>query len=104
VYLAWLLWFHVHTGKLSGVTSATIAHLTGEKLAILPTMLPPPSLQREFEKRLGRLESVARQHRAALSNLDALFTSLQYRAFRGELFSSDDRSVPEDQNESLTTC
>src|SRR6185436_1585821 len=36
-YLAWMFWFLVQRGLLSGVTSATIAHLTGEKLAVLQT-------------------------------------------------------------------
>jgi type I restriction enzyme S subunit len=84
-YLAWLLWFLAQGGKLSGVTSATIAHLTGEKLAVLPTMLPPPPLQREFAYRVTSLERVTCVHGAGLSNLDALFASLQHRAFRGEL-------------------
>jgi type I restriction enzyme S subunit len=74
-YLAWLLWFLARRGKLSGVTSATIAHLTGEKLAALPTMLPLLSLQREFAKRVSSLESVTAVHRAALTELDALFAS-----------------------------
>jgi type I restriction enzyme, S subunit len=84
-YLSWLLWFLARRGTLSGITSATIAHLTGEKLAILPTMLPPQSLQREFASRLDVVGNIARAHLAVLTGLDALFSSLQHRAFRGEL-------------------
>jgi type I restriction enzyme S subunit len=84
-YLCWLLWFLAQRGTLSGVTSATIAHLTGEKLAVLPTMLPPIPLQQEFAKRLARVQGVAHRHVSAAREMDALFTSLQYRAFRGEL-------------------
>jgi type I restriction enzyme S subunit len=84
-YLSWLLCFLATRGKLSGVSSATIAHLTGEKLAILPTMLPPPLLQREFTNRVATVKNAGRANLAALSELDALFASLQYRAFRGEL-------------------
>ena len=84
-YLAWLLWFLSQRGTLSGVTSATIAHLTGEKLAVLPTMLPPLSVQGDFICRLTAVADVGRAHRTTLAELDALFASLQYRAFRGEL-------------------
>ncbi|MEK7239983.1 MAG: restriction endonuclease subunit S [Gemmatimonadota bacterium] len=84
-YLSWLLWFLTHRGKLSGVTSATIAHLTGEKLAVLPCMLPPLPLQAEFANRLADVRSLERRHLAALAEADALFAALQHRAFRGEL-------------------
>ncbi|WP_213379405.1 restriction endonuclease subunit S [Allochromatium tepidum] len=84
-YLAWLLWFLVKRGGLSGVTSATIAHLTGEKLAVLPTMLPPVDLQRLFVCRVAGIKTLATNQRASLHQLDALFASLQHRAFRGEL-------------------
>jgi len=84
-YLSWLLWFLGQRGKLSGVTSATIAHLTGEKLAVLPTMLPPLPLQGAFAKRLAKVQSVVDKQLAASRGLDALFASLQHRAFRGDL-------------------
>jgi type I restriction enzyme S subunit len=84
-YLSWLLWFLAQRGTLSGVTSATIAHLTGEKLAVLPTFLPPLSIQHEFTERVTAVEDVRRAHHASLAELDALFVSLQHRAFRGEL-------------------
>jgi type I restriction enzyme S subunit len=84
-YLSWLLWFLGQRGKLSGVTSATIAHLTGEKLAVLPTMLPPLPVQRAFANRLAKVQSVADKQLAASHGLDALFASLQHRAFRGDL-------------------
>lgn len=84
-YLAWLLWFLVHRAVLSGVTSATIAHLTGEKLAVLPTMLPPVDLQLDFTRRLNGIGSIARVSRVAQTQLDYAFLALQHRAFRGEL-------------------
>jgi type I restriction enzyme S subunit len=42
-------------------------------------------LQREFAHRVSAVEKLKSAHRAALSELDALFASLQHRAFRGEL-------------------
>ena len=41
--------------------------------------------QREFVRRAARVQRLKIQHRTALTELDALFASLQSRAFRGEL-------------------
>ena len=85
-YLTWLLWFLVRRGGLSDhVTSATIAHLTGEKLAAMRIPVPPLGLQREFARRLAEVEKLKTAHRASQIELDALFAVLQHRAFRGDL-------------------
>ena len=68
-----------------GVTSATIAHLTAEKLSELRVPLRPVKLQREFADKLSRVEQIKATQTAALGRLNALFASLQHRAFRGEL-------------------
>jgi type I restriction enzyme S subunit len=47
--------------------------------------LPPIELQREFARRVGAVEELKTVQRASLAELDALFASLQHRAFRGEL-------------------
>lgn len=47
--------------------------------------LPPPSAQQDFVRRLTAVEALRDKHRTALAELDALFASLQHRAFRGEL-------------------
>jgi type I restriction enzyme, S subunit len=46
---------------------------------------PELSLQREFARRVTAVEKLKTAHRASLAELDALFASLQHRAFRGEL-------------------
>lgn len=46
---------------------------------------PSISLQQEFAHRVEAVEKLKAAHRASLSELDALFASLQHRAFRGEL-------------------
>lgn len=46
---------------------------------------PPLPLQQEFARRVEAVEKLKAAHRASLSELDALFASLQHRAFRGEL-------------------
>lgn len=47
--------------------------------------LPPFPLQQAFARRVEAIETVKAAHRASLAKLDALFASLQHRAFRGEL-------------------
>jgi type I restriction enzyme S subunit len=47
--------------------------------------IPPIELQREFACRVEAVERLKVSQRAHLVELDALFASLQYRAFRGEL-------------------
>ena len=47
--------------------------------------VPPLSLQRDFARRIAAVEKLKAAHRASLAELDALFSALQHRAFRGEL-------------------
>ncbi|MGH3836202.1 MAG: restriction endonuclease subunit S [Pseudonocardiaceae bacterium] len=57
-------------------------------LAILRSLevpLPSVELRQEFAQRVTGVERLKVSHRAHLAELDALFASLQYRAFRGEL-------------------
>ena len=48
-------------------------------------ILPPIELQREFARRVTAAEKLKTAQRASLAELDALFATLQHRAFRGEL-------------------
>lgn len=48
-------------------------------------IFPPIELQCEFSRRVTAVEKLKTSQRASLAALDALFASLQYRAFRGEL-------------------
>lgn len=85
-YLAWLLWFLAHRGGLGDyVTSATIAHLTGEKLKAMAIPVPPMTIQRKFAQRQKCVDRIKTSHRVSLAELDAIFASLQHSAFRGEL-------------------
>lgn len=85
-YLLWLLWCLAKGGGLSDhVTSATIAHLTGEKLKAMRIPLPPLLLQCQFAERLRVHEQLRLTAERALTTQEALFASLQHRAFRGEL-------------------
>lgn len=51
----------------------------------MPIPLPPLSLQQAFARRVEAIEALKERQRASLAKLDALFASLQHRAFRGEL-------------------
>jgi type I restriction enzyme S subunit len=42
-------------------------------------------LQREFARRVAAVEKLKTAQRASLAEMDALFASLQHRAFCGEL-------------------
>jgi type I restriction enzyme S subunit len=53
-----------------------------EKLTI---PAPPISLQHAFSARVAEIDQLKAHYRAHLAKLDALFASLQQRAFRGEL-------------------
>jgi type I restriction enzyme, S subunit len=47
--------------------------------------LPPSEMQRELQTRLDAVAGLKATHKNAATELDALFASLQHRAFRGEL-------------------
>jgi len=64
-------------------TVRTFLSLTKIKKVSVP--LPPIELQREFARRVRAVEKLKTAQRASLAELDALFTTLQQRAFRGEL-------------------
>ena len=51
----------------------------------LDVPLPPIALQQEFARRVGAVEKLKAAQRTALAEQDALFATLQHRAFRGEL-------------------
>ena len=51
----------------------------------MPIPVPPLPLQQTFATRIQAIEALKATHRAALAQLDALFASLQQRAFAGEL-------------------
>ncbi len=51
----------------------------------LPILLPPIATQLNFAAKTKLIDALKSHHRTALTELDALFASLQSRAFRGEL-------------------
>jgi type I restriction enzyme S subunit len=51
----------------------------------MPIPAPPVELQDRFAREVAAVDKLKSAHRASLAKLDALFASLQHRAFRGEL-------------------
>jgi type I restriction enzyme S subunit len=47
--------------------------------------VPPIQQQREFDRRIAQIRTIGQSQARAEVDLDALFASLQFRAFRGEL-------------------
>lgn len=70
---------------LGGMAGAAIRRLTLAKLNAIRIPLPPFPLQQEFTRRVTRVEQIRAIHSVLLAKHDELFTSLQYRGFRGEL-------------------
>jgi type I restriction enzyme S subunit len=60
-------------------------NINTKEMSALQIPVPPISLQREFTRRIAAVDKLKSAHRASLAKLDALFASLQHRAFRGEL-------------------
>lgn len=68
-----------------GTNGAAQQHLNVGTLSKTKIPIPPISNQKAFAKRIEAIESLKAAHRASLAKLDALFASLQDRAFRGDL-------------------
>jgi type I restriction enzyme S subunit len=70
------------TSELRTVSQPT---LNIKQLSETLVPIPPEALQKSFEKKIESLRALKKASQASLLNLDVLFTSLQHRAFHGEL-------------------
>jgi len=87
LFLNWLVgsprgkkYFLRSAKQTTGIASINMTQLKG-----FPLLVPPLPLQQTFATRIQAIEALKATHRAALTQLDALFASLQQRAFAGEL-------------------
>ncbi len=87
LFLSWLV--GSERGKRYFLRSAKqttgIASINMTQLRAFPLLTPPLPLQIEFGERISQVERVGMRLAAAAADSDALFASLQHRAFRGEL-------------------
>lgn len=67
------------------VKGATFREITLGRLRQLPVPVPPTQLQQDFKRRIGQVEAGREVGVRALHASEELCTSLQSRAFRGEL-------------------
>jgi type I restriction enzyme, S subunit len=86
-YIAFLIRMLMRKGSelFRLVSSATIPHLTGVKLKSLNIPVPPVELQCRFGSAMELVSQQKARMQTQTDELDALFASLQHRAFRGEL-------------------
>jgi type I restriction enzyme S subunit len=66
-------------------TSSMKGMVSKSRFERIMLMCPPLPVQREFSSRVVLIEKLKAKQRDSLTELDALFASLQHRAFRGEL-------------------
>ena len=62
-----------------------IASINMNQLRAFPLLMPPLALQNEFNSRLTQLDALKASARVGMTETNALFASLQHRAFAGEL-------------------
>lgn len=85
-YLSCYLNSSIGRWKLAGITiEATRARFSLGDFKRLQVALPSLHVQQTFATRIQAIEALKATHRAALAELDALFASLQHRAFAGQL-------------------
>jgi type I restriction enzyme S subunit len=87
LFLSWLVssqrgkrYFLRSAKQTTGIASINMSQLRG-----FPLIIPPRTLQLRFADRIAAAERLRARQRASIAALDALFASLQHRAFRGEL-------------------
>ena len=66
-------------------TGSTVKGIRQKELRQVELPIPPFALQHTFAARIASIEALKVTHRRALATLDALFASLQQRAFAGAL-------------------
>ncbi len=59
--------------------------VSGSRLYPVPILIPPQAAQQEFVARVARAAAMKDVNENSLGHLNALFSSLQHRAFRGEM-------------------
>jgi type I restriction enzyme S subunit len=69
----------------AGKTTSGLNTISVSDVRSVPIAVPAITLQRQFVGLLAKVEDARRVHLTSLRDVDALFNSLQYRAFQGML-------------------
>jgi len=77
--------FRAEIGRRASGTSGSMKNISQNKVLSISVGFPPLEFQRTFANLVTIIDELKTAHRTALIELDALFASLQHRAFRGEL-------------------
>jgi type I restriction enzyme S subunit len=72
-------------GRRATGTSGSMKNISQEKTLAIETIWPPINVQTEFAKAIAKVQELEARQVLALAETEALFASLQHRAFRGEL-------------------
>lgn len=87
IFLNWLIgsqrgkaYFLRSAKQTTGIASINMTQLRG-----FPLLVPPVPLQQKFSDLIAEIETLKTDQLTHLKTLDDLFSSLQHRAFRGEL-------------------
>ena len=62
-----------------------MANINAKEMQSIPIQIPPLELQQEFSRRLATLEKKRLMFQPSVLQMDRLFSSLQHRAFSGQL-------------------
>lgn len=87
LYLVWLIGSPY--GKAYFLRSAKqttgIASINKAQLSEFPVIVPPLAIQKDFEKKIQLVKRAIRMRNSSSASIEDLFSSLQHRAFSGEL-------------------
>ncbi len=78
---------YFRTGEFSKISSKTssVAHLGAGRFGLMPFPVPPLSLQKQFAERMEQIKKLKEVRHIEASLFESLFSSLQSRAFSGQL-------------------
>jgi len=85
INLQFLEWVLRIRGVDDAITGTAQPQITRQSLKAVTIPVPHIDRQQAFADRVEAIEEAKRYHERALTAVEALFTSLQARAFRGEL-------------------
>jgi len=77
--------FRAEIGRRASGSSGSMKNISQEKVLSIEAALPPVTLQQEFSDRIEKVMRMKAAQLPAVGAVDALFASLQHRAFQGEL-------------------